>query len=366
MKLEKIIELTYYRGRVALSALLKGLGVGKDDEVAVQAFTCVAVPEAIMASGVRPVYADIEQNGFNMDASDLERKITPQTKAVIVQHTYGIPADMERIKYVVDKANIPIIEDCCHTFVSAYKGKIVGSFGVGSFYSFEWGKPIVAGIGGSAIINDSNLNEKIQSKYKDYRFPSTVKLLRTQLQYFGFKILYRPSLYWPVRDMFHMLGSIGAAESNYNPIGTDGVARDFSLGMSEALKKRLANKLQTLDAQTRHSRKVAAEYRSRIHSTLVSHPVLPANSNTVFARYPLIAEEKPMLLTKARKANVELAEWYSTPIHPLESQDLRKVHYEAGSCPVAEERCGQVVTLPIHLAVKKRDIDRAVRFLNRI
>ena len=357
-------KYTYYRGRVALYAILQGLGIGNGDQVVTQAFTCVAVPEAIMASGARPVYADIEQNGFNMDAGDFERQITPQTRAIVVQHTFGIPADMERIKHIADKANIPIIEDCCHTLVSMYKGKMVGSFGVGSFYSFEWGKPVVAGIGGSAIVNDSNLNKKIQSKYKDYRFPSTLKLMRIQLQYFGFKILYRPSLYWPVRDMFHMLGSIGAAESNYNPMQEDQVAGDFCLKMPKPLQRRMARKLSDLDVLTRHSRWVCNEYQSRIESNQVRHPEISSDCDTVFARYPLLANDKGMLLEQARKARVELADWYSTPIHPLTGKDLGLVRYETGSCPNAEKRCKQVVTLPTHMAVKEKDVERIVAFLN--
>lgn len=358
-------RLTFYRGRVALYAILQGLGVNNGDQVVTQSFTCVAVPEAIMASGALPVYADIEKNGFNMDAGDLERKITSQTRAVIVQHTYGIPADMERIKYVADKADIPIIEDCCHTFVSTYKGKMVGSFGVGSFYSFEWGKPVVAGIGGSAIISDSNLNEKIQSKYKDYRFPSTLKLIRIQSQYFGFKILYRPSLYWPVRDMFHMLGSIGAAEGNYNPVQENQIAKDFCLRMPKPLKRRMAHKLCNIDAWTRHSRRVSNKYQSGIESNVVVHPEISGDCKTVFARYPLLANDKDMLLERARKAKVELADWYSTPIHPLTGNDLELVRYEADSCPNAEKRCKQVVTLPTHMAVKETDVERIVAFFNR-
>lgn len=357
-------KYTYYRGRVALYAILQGLGIGNGDQVVTQAFTCVAVPEAIMASGARPVYADIEPNGFNMDAGDLKRKITPQTRAIVVQHTYGIPADMERIKYIANKAGIPIIEDCCHTFVSMYKGKIVGSFGMGSFYSFEWGKPVVAGIGGSAIINESNLNKKIQSQYKAYKFPSTVKLMRIQLQYFGFKLLYRPFLYWSVRDMFHMLGSIGAAESNYNPVQENQMAEDFCLRMPKPLQRRMARKLSDLDVLANHSHWASNEYRLRIESNQVRHPKISSDCDTVFARYPLLANDKDMLLEQARKVKVELADWYSTPIHPLTGKDLELVQYETGSCPNAEKRCKHVVTLPTHMSVKEKDVERIVAFFN--
>lgn len=340
------------------------MGIGDGDQVVTQAFTCVAVPEAIMTSGARPVYVDIEPSGFNMDAGDLDRKITPQTKAIIVQHTYGIPANMGKLTSIANKANIPIIEDCCHTLVSSFKKNLVGSFGVGSFYSFEWGKPIVAGIGGSAIVNDSNLNEKIQSQYGHYRFPSTVKLLRLQLQYFGFKILYRPCLYWPVRNIFHILGSIGAAESNYNPMEASQVAEDFYLKMPKPLRRRMARKLYDLDVLTRHSHWASNEYRSRIESRQVRHPDISPDCDTVFARYPLLANDKDMLLEQAKKAKVELADWYSTPVHPLTGKDLELIQYKAGSCPNAERRCRHVVTLPTHMAVKKKDVERIVAFLN--
>ncbi len=362
-----IAGLTFFRGRVALYAILKGLGIGAGDEVAAQAFTCVAVPEGIMATGAQPVWVDIEADGFNMDAADLRRKLTSRTRAIIVQHTYGIPADMELLLQVANEAGLPVIEDCCHTLASTYKGKTVGSFGVASFYSFEWGKPIVTGIGGSAVVNDPELRQRVREAYENYQAPGITRLVRIQLQYYAFGLLYRPSLYWPVRALFHRLGSLGMAESNYNPVGEGNIAQDFNLRMAVPLQRRLARNLAKLDAQTRHSRWVASEYQARIQSSAaIIHPIPPKDSDTVFARYPLRARDKAGLLAVARKANVELSEWYATPVHPLAGQELRLVHYEPGSCPNAETRCAEIVALPTHPAVTKRDIDRAVKFLNEV
>jgi len=364
--ISSLFSLTYYRGRVALHAILGGLGIGAGDEVAIQAFTCLAVPDGVMASGARPVYIDIEAAGFNMDPTDLARKLTPRTRAIVVQHTYGIPADMQRIGGIAQERGIPIIEDCCHTLQSRYHGQVVGSFGVASFYSFEWGKPVVAGIGGSATINDPDLKERVDRLYADYREPGLMKLARIQLQYYAFKILYRPALYWPVRAAFHRLGSLGLAESNYNPVGLDSIAEDFHLRMASPLRRRLARQLMKLDAQTSHSREIAKKYREQIRSAVVTHPALPEGADPVFARYPLLARDKTRLLQAARKANIELAEWYATHVHPLAGRDLRLVHYEPGSCPNAETRCNEVVTLPTHPAVGRRDLQRIVGFLNEV
>ena len=104
-------QLTYYRGRVALAALLKGLGVGAGDSVAIQAFTCLAVPEAVLATGATPLYVDIEQDRFNMDPPCLAERATASTKAIVVQHTFRIPARMDRIVAIASQHDIPIIED---------------------------------------------------------------------------------------------------------------------------------------------------------------------------------------------------------------------------------------------------------------
>lgn len=361
-----LTEFTFYRGRVALYAILKSLGIDNGDEIMVQAFTCIAVPEGIIAAGAKPVYIDIESGGFNMDPEDLERKISPKTKAIIIQHTYGIPADLDKIISIANKMNIPVIEDCCHTLFSKYKGKMVGTFGVGSFYSFEWGKPIVVGVGGSAVVNEPALKENIFKNYMDYKFPSFINQIRLQLQYFSHKILYRPTFFWPVRNIYHFLGSLGAAESNYNPVDADNVAKDFSLRMAEALKKRLENKLKYIGKATSHSSWVTSEYKTKINSPFLHHPMKYEDHETIFARYPLLVKNKSLLLKKARKANIELADWYNTPIHPLKNEELNTVNYELGSCPNAENRCNQIVTLPTNYLVKQNYINKSVKFLNEV
>jgi len=359
-------NLTYFRGRVALYAILKALGISKGDEVATQAFTCVAVAEGIMATGARPLYIDIESMGFNMDVDDLLNKVTPETCAIILQHTFGIPGDVNQIKEAAKQKGILIIEDCCHTLASIYRGKRVGAFGVGSFYSFEWGKPVVVGIGGSAVANHAELQKKMEVQYEDFRFPSSASQYKLMIQYLVHRLLYRPSLYWPIRNIYRTLASFGLAKGNYNPINEEAASEDFSLRMSNYQKKMLVNKLHNLNKQTIHSIWVASEYRSRIRSRVVLHPNIDDDCEVIFARYPLVAQNKQNLLVEAKKAHVELADWYFSPIHPLAENQLNSVYYEANSCPNAEKMCKKIVTLPTNMRVKKRDIDKTVHFLNTI
>ncbi len=364
---QSLSEFVYFRGRVALYAILEVLGIKKGDEVITQAFTCIAVPEAIIAVGAKPIYVDIKSNDVNMDINDLHKKISSKTKAIIVQHTYGIPADMDDIVKIVEEKNIPIIEDCCHTLMSTYKGNIVGTFGVGSFYSFEWGKPVIVGIGGSAIVNNDSLQEKLKSYYIDYKLPSQFSQLRLRLQYIVHNILYNPSRYWFGRYLYHKMASLGIAEGNYNPIQEGELkSQDYSLRMSEYHKKLLEREIEKIKNLTSHSKWIASQYRDRIKSNEVCHLKVSNNCKVIYARYPLITSNKQKLLEKARKTNVEIADWYSTPIHPVKSNQWSLIYYKKGLCLNAEKMSTQIITLPTNKKVTERDVNRTICFLNKV
>jgi dTDP-4-amino-4,6-dideoxygalactose transaminase len=271
---------------------------------------------------------------------------------------------MEPLLKVAEKRGVPIIEDCCHTLMSQYGNQLVGTFGVGGYYSFEWGKPVVAGIGGALNVNDLELRKKIKQQYVAYGVPSAKVDFRIRIQSMAHTILYRPSLFWPVRSLYHALGKIGAAESNYNPIEPGRVAEDFSLKMSTYGQKKLGRKIGAIDKITEHSGLISTEYAAQITSPLVEHVAVSEKCSPVYCRYPLLAENKKSLLESAKKANVEMAEWYATPVHPLQGKELELVDYHVGECPNAEARCEQIVTLPTHPAVRGKDVERTVLFFN--
>ena len=360
------MPLTYFRGRVALAAILRGLGIGPGDEVAVQAFTCVAVPEGVMATGATPVYADIGSDSFNVDAESLSRAITPATRAIVVQHTFGTPAQMPRIMEIASEAGLAVVEDCCHDMGTTLDGHPLGSFGVASFTSFEWGKPVVAGLGGEAVVRDAALRQRLAAEYEQCELPSRKKQLQLELQYLAFGLLYRPQWYWRVREAFHQLGRLGAVAGNFRSAEqSQEVSPEFSLRMSHRMTRRAIAGRQQLPAIRQHSRLMADAYRQAISSSTIAHPNLPAGADTYFARYPLRVTDKPRLLAEARQQRIELAEWYRTVIHPLEGDQLRAVGYEPGSCPQAEQRASEIVSLPTHRRTRHDFPQRAAQLLNQ-
>src|SRR5256885_1435819 len=116
-------------GTDALVLALRSCGVGSGDEVILPPFTFVATGSAVSALGARPVFVDIHPNTYNLDPGQLERRLTARTRAIIVVHLYGLPADMDPIMNLARKKNVPVVEDAAQAIGAAYKGRRSGSLG---------------------------------------------------------------------------------------------------------------------------------------------------------------------------------------------------------------------------------------------
>ena len=362
---QKLERLVYLRGRVAMAAILRGRGVAPGDDVLIQAFTCIAVPEAVLSLGARPRYVDVAPGTPNMDPQDLARKLRPDTKAVVIQHTFGLPADVGRLGQLAREAEVPMIEDCAHTIASSVGGRRVGSFGAAAFYSNEASKPVFVGIGGSAISNDSALSAALERDYGSYTEPSLMTQAQLAAMFLAHKLVYRPSTYWAVRSVFRAMVSAGLIKGNYNEVAAElGPAEDFGRRMGRRQSALLRAALARLERQTNHRRWVADQYSRRISADGVKHIPVPPGVEPVYGRYPLLVEDKPRWIEGARDTRVELADFYATPVHPLKGDGLRRVGYEPGSCPNAEWVSGRIVSLPTGPQTDQRQVDRAVAYFN--
>jgi|SRR5687768_2668836 len=361
------MRLTYFRGRVAMAAILRALGVKSGDDVLIQAFTCIAVPEAVMSLGARPRYVDVVAGSPNMDAADLANKLRPDTKAVVIQHSFGLPADVSALAAVTQNAGVPMVEDCAHTIASRIDGRPVGSFGAAAFYSYEASKPVFIGIGGSAVSNDSDLDKALADDYAKYSMPSVKTQLQLAAMFGAHKVFYRPSTYWTVRGFYRAMVAAGIIRGNYNEVSEDEAAPadDFKRRMGSLQVQRLSKALTKLEKQSDHRRWVAEQYRSRIHHLDVTHLAVPPGAEPVFGRYPMLVENRKNWLERARGAKVELADFYATPVHPLTGDELRRVGYVPGSCPQAEWIAQRIVSLPTGPQTDRRQIQRAVDYFNR-
>jgi len=358
---------SFWKGRVALYAILKAMDIGPGDEVILPGYTCVMDVNPIKYLGAKPVYVDIEPETFNMNVELLEEKVTTNTKVIIAQHTYGYPCDMDDIMNIANKHGIPVIEDCCLAFGSKYKGKTAGTFGKAAYFSFQWNKPYTTGLGGMALCNSSELAEKIESLCaKECCRPSKkeVLMLATQLAFYRTFIYPRTTAF--AQSLFRYLTKKGivvgsSSTREYEPK----MASDFFKSMSSIQAKSGLKQLRKAEHNIAHRRKMAQLYDqlfsekgwpNRQYDASVMEPVM--------VRYPVRITDKEKALADATRAGIELGSWFECPLHPIETP-LEVYDYEIGMCPEAEKASNEVVNLPLHPRVNEKVARRTVEFITR-
>jgi perosamine synthetase len=150
-------------GTVALEAAVVTLGIGPGDEVILPTFTIISCAAAIVRAGAKPILVDSDPHTWNMDVFGIEEKITSRTKAIMVVHIYGLPADMDPILNLAEKYGLRIIEDAAEAHGQTYLGKACGSFGDVSTFSFYPNKLVTTGEGGMIVTDDADLADRCRS-----------------------------------------------------------------------------------------------------------------------------------------------------------------------------------------------------------
>jgi len=163
---------SFNSGRSAALSIFNSLGLEKGDEVLLQAFTCNAAVNPVIWSGLKPVYVDVDEDTFNIDVEDLKRKITGKSKVVMVQHTFGLPANMDEVLEVCRINNLILVEDCAHALGAFYKGKKVGTLGKATFFSFSRDKVISSVYGGLMVTDDDELAQRVKEYQENIKSPS--------------------------------------------------------------------------------------------------------------------------------------------------------------------------------------------------
>jgi perosamine synthetase len=151
-------------GTTALHIALDAFGIKAGDEVIVPSLTFCAGIQVITALGARPVFCEINPDNLNIDVADVERKITDRTKAIMPVHYCGQACDMDALLEIGSRKDIYIIEDAAHAFGSSYKGRMIGSFGHATCFSFDPIKNLTCGEGGAVALSDDKIAEVIRTK----------------------------------------------------------------------------------------------------------------------------------------------------------------------------------------------------------
>ena len=304
-------------GLDALHIVLKALGVGEGAEVIVPSNTYIATALAVSYAGARPVFVEPKAGTFNIDPEKIEEKITERTKAIMVVHLYGRPADMDPIMAIAKKHNLFVIEDCAQAHGAKYKGQKVGTFGDAAGFSFYPGKNLGAlGDGGAIVTNDEAIAKKC-----------------AMLRNYGSEIKY---------------------QHDY---------KGFNSRLDEMQAAFLGAKLPHLDAWNAERKKIAARYLEGIKNPLI---VLPLSSDETFDCvwhiFAIRCKERAALENYLAEKGIGTLKHYPIPMH------LQKAYLdlgcEKGDLPLAEEISATELSLPLFIGMSDDEIRYVIDALN--
>jgi perosamine synthetase len=307
-------------GTTALHLALVALDLSADDEVIVPTLTYIASANAVRYCNATPVFVDNDERTFNLDASLIEAKLTPRTKAIIPVHLYGHPVDMAPVTEIAKKHQLFVVEDAAEAVGARYHGRPVGGLGTCGVFSFFGNKIITTGEGGMVTTNDDDLAARL-------------RLLRGQ----GMDLERR---YWfPVVGYNYRMTNIAAA---------------IGLGQIERVKHHLARR-----------KAVARGYNERLWA-LRDHIILPTSENWaehVYWMYTIMLRtggeaERDLLMVWLDAAGIETRPVFY-PLHLMPPYQS----YGEGSYPKAELCASRGINLPSHGLLTDTDLDRIAESL---
>lgn len=297
-------------GTDALVLSLDAIGVGSGDEVITSPFTFYASAESISRLGATPVFVDIDPHTYNLDAGQIESRITPRTKAIIPVHIFGQPAEMDAINEIASRHGIRVIEDACQAIGAEYKGKKVGALGDAACFSFFPSKNLGgAGDGGIVVTNDEEMAAR-------------VKTLRQH----------------------------GSTKKYYHSL----VGYNSRLDALQAAI--LSVKLKYIDRWNDLRREKAAYYNDLFAGTEIITPVEVAHVKHVYHLYIIRVANRQVVESALRESGIGCGVYYPVPLH---LQDVYQgLGYKAGDLPVSESSSHETLAIPLYPELKTEDIER--------
>jgi dTDP-4-amino-4,6-dideoxygalactose transaminase len=335
-------------GRMALYALLEALELNPGDEVILPGFTCVVVPNAMIYRGIRPVYVDIDPVTFNLDPSLIERAITPRTRAIHVQHTFGVSCDVSRIKEVADRHGLLLIEDAAHSLGARHQDRAHGSWGQVALFSTDRTKVINTHLGGMVTTNDHGIAKRLRRFQAATPFVAPSIVRRILFSFLAESLFYSPDLLWlgrPVVSALRRLGVLFYWSDELMERLPEGYPYPSRLSSGQA---RLgASQLSDLPRNLAHRRRLAEWLEARIgwYRGALPGPL----ASQAWLRYSFLVQDRGEFDRRLR-ARFDVPFWFTSVVYGRD-RDLHLVGYEPGSCPVAERAARHVVNLPTHLRI---------------
>lgn len=325
-------------GTDALAISLKALGVGPGDEVITTPFTFFASSEAIRFVGATPVFVDVKKDTYNIDPDLIEEKITSKTKAILVVHIFGNPAEMDKIMNVACKHNLKVVEDAAQAVNSEYKGQKIGSIGDIACFSFFPTKNLGAcGDAGMITTNDEKLFTICRALRvhgsgadgkKAYGYLNDITMDDTSETQVSDNTIYNPLKYY-----------------NYL-IGHNSRTDEIQAAI-------LNIKLKRIDEWTDARRKHAYYYNERLKDLPLVCPKETDSANHVYHLYILQSEKRGELVAFLNSKGISTGIYYPVPLHLQYA--FSDLGYTKGDLPIAEYLSERTFAIPLFPELKEEE-----------
>jgi dTDP-4-amino-4,6-dideoxygalactose transaminase len=310
-----------------MSALL--LDIQPGDEVIIPSFTFVSTVNAFVLRGAKPVFIDIRPDTLNLDEAQLDRLISPRTRAIVPVHYAGVGCEMDAICAIARKHNIPVVEDNVHGLLGKYKGRYLGTFGTFAAQSFHETKNVACGEGGALIINDPKFIEKAEIIRE--KGTNRSRFFRGQV------------------DKYTWI----EPGSSYLP--------------SDILAAFLYAQLEAIDQIQVKRQYIWEYYYERLHDWAsvndVSLPNVPSYCDQAFHMFYILLpslEDRQNLIDYLR-SNQILSVFHYLPLHI--SDMGRKFGGKLGDCPVTENISDRLLRLPFYNDLNEMDLEEVVNLV---
>lgn len=345
--------LSFAAARVGLYGLLQSLGIGAGDEVLLQVPTHIVVSNAIRYTGATPVYVDCRRDDYNIDLLQAEDRVTSHTKALLLQHTFGIPAGIDAALEFTQRHNIALIEDCVHALGAKYRGRPVGSFGAAAIFSTEETKIITSTMGGMVVTSDAALAARLRAYQESCSWPKQTLVARYVIKFLLSYSLTEPHVHRYVRPIYEWFGKrqpIPGATSEDERQGRRPPRFDQRLSNVQAAMA--LRQLKRLEQNIAHRRAVAGAYSQRLAALGFPVARFDPKAEPAFLRYPVWVTDRAATEKSVAPIGI-IGTWFTSILEEATASGADD--YRAGSCPQAELAAKHLINLPTHPRVSDYD-----------
>ncbi len=351
---------SFAAGRMALYSSLKAMSIGKGDEVIIPSFTCIVVPNAIIYTGAKPVYCDISLSDYNIDVNEVEKYITPNTKAIYAQHSFGKMCNIIQILELAKRHNLYVIEDAALSLGSKINNQQAGTFGDIGYFSTDRSKIINTGQGGLLCVNNKKLIAAVNNEYERVsKLP--IKFAKSLSITFVLNfILQNPFLYRMGKYIYVILMRLKLITyiSDDMCIELPKGRYPYPARLPNILANIGISQLESIESNLSHRRKNATYYNSILK--IYSDKELKCEDN-IFLRYSFMVKNRSFWENKFSNL-IDLSVWFKT-IAAGRDSEFEKIHYTEGSNLVSEFATKHIFNLPTHKNIKPHLLEKYLKEL---